>query len=200
MHCPLLRFQTFVALLTLLLFFSSFCTHSVCCQFCFEVLCYSVRREIYFSWLLLALLPLWRSGNVHLWQSLLRFSSLSFLPLHTLYISVWSLLFSLESLQLSHFSLGTGVLGVKCFCTEGGCDKTVCKSCLLQWGLWGQPVPDPTDPAGFPTEHLPGTPWSTVTKEWGMTSAAPSLWICTDIPMFHHPLVFYRHFLRLIAV
>lgn len=114
-----------MALLTLLLFFSSFCTHSVCCQFCFEVLCCSVRREIYFAWLLLAVLPLWRSGNVHLWQSLLRFSSLLFLPLHTLDISVWSLLFSLDSLQLSHFCLGAGALGVKCFFTEGSCDKTV---------------------------------------------------------------------------
>lgn len=37
--------------------------------------------------LLLAPLPLWRCGNIHLWQSLLRFCLLLFLPLNTSYKS-----------------------------------------------------------------------------------------------------------------
>lgn len=184
----LFKFQIFVPLSTFLLFFSSFCAHSLCCQFCFRVLCYSVRREIYLAWLLLALLPLWRCGNVHLWQPLLRFCLFLFLPLHTSYTSIWSLLFSLESLQLGHFCLGIWAFGIQCFCTEGGCDKTVSPGAPSYNEVCGvRPLPVPAVLLiPHRAAHLPGTPWRTVTKEWGMTPAAPHLcclstkpWICS---------------------
>lgn len=213
LHCcsarsPLLKFQSFVPLSTFLLFLSSFCTNSVCCQFCFEVLCCCVMREIYLAWLLL---PLWRCSNVHLWQSVLGFYVLLFLPLLTLYVNIWSLLFSLESLQLGPFCLGVGALGIQRFCTEGGCNKTVSKSSLTQWSLRGQAFAcacGPTDPARFPTEQplwleLLGEQW----PAWGTTPAAPplrclstKLWIRVDVSVFHRPFVFWVHFLRLMAI
>lgn len=168
-------------------------------------------HEIYLAWLLLALLPLWRCSNVHLWQSVLGFYLLLFLPLLTLYVNTWSLLFSLESLQLGPFCLGVGALGIQCFCTEGGCNKTVSKSSLTQWSLRGQAFTcacSPTDPARFPTGQpiwleLLGEQW----PAWCMTPAAPplrclstKLWIRVDVSVFHRPFVFWVHFLRLMAI
>lgn len=198
MHSPLFKFQNFLPLSTFILFFSSFCTLSVCSQFCFEVLCCSVRTEIYFARLLLTLLPLWSCSNAHLWHPFFDFTFI-FATLYFIYKylvivifygmpSAWSFL---PGSWWNSMLLHRGWLWQNCLqelpLTMGSVGSGFCV-CLQPY--WSCKIPHRAAP-------LPGTPWRTVTKEWGMTPVAPplcclsaKLWICADIPMFHHPFVF----------
>lgn len=158
----------------------------MCCQFCFEVLCCSVSAEIYFAWLVCALLPLWGCGNAHLWHSVLLFY---FYSCHYIfYIKVSGhcyFLWNPFSWVISAWEL------VEFFCTEGWLWQNSLQELPLTWGLWGQGFVcacSPTDPAGFP---FAGNPWRTVTKEWGLTPAAPpNSESALPFPCFITPLCF----------